>query len=282
MNSIVSLVGEEKTGKTSLAMTAPKPIFHMDFDVGGFNRASWRFQEELRSGQIISTSYHAPQQADPVSVTALKSAIKMRQNSAGIRPSRTGALVGLTELWYDRFLTDYIKALEDPQIRTIVLDSFTMVWSLCHGSLLQEKQQRQKQGDQLREQLLQIEYGQANERMRSIVFAARETNKNLIVVHHTDDKYGQQLNDRGQVESIIVGKTHGGWKHIRPLVDLEIWTEISQVRGTVPAKRVPTARIELSGLHMDAVGLRFEDPNWDNIFQMIKVLRGEVEVGASP
>ena len=60
---IAAIRGDDKTGKTSLILTFPKPLFHMDFDVGGFNRASHRFRQEIKDGLVVSKSYHIPQQS---------------------------------------------------------------------------------------------------------------------------------------------------------------------------------------------------------------------------
>ena len=39
---IVADCGDEGTGKTTMALTFPKPLVHFDIDVVGFRRAAWR------------------------------------------------------------------------------------------------------------------------------------------------------------------------------------------------------------------------------------------------
>ena len=57
---IVGLDGEEKTGKSTLGLTFPKPIANFCFDRGGFERAAWRFPEEVESGDIVNIDIPVP------------------------------------------------------------------------------------------------------------------------------------------------------------------------------------------------------------------------------
>ena len=45
---IVAIVGEEGTGKSSMALSFPKKLIHFDIDVGGFSRAAWRLPKDTR------------------------------------------------------------------------------------------------------------------------------------------------------------------------------------------------------------------------------------------
>src|SRR5262245_53112376 len=102
---ILGIEGDDKSGKTTLALTAPRPIFHMDLDVGGFRRASHRFQ----GADIRSKPYYLPRQAV---VDELRQGSKTQfgeKPPSVLKPTRL--LVGYRELWYT-LLSDYADALE--------------------------------------------------------------------------------------------------------------------------------------------------------------------------
>ena len=42
---IISLWGVEGCGKSSTGLSFPKPMFHLDLDLGGFERAVWRLED---------------------------------------------------------------------------------------------------------------------------------------------------------------------------------------------------------------------------------------------
>jgi hypothetical protein len=233
---IVSVVGQEKTGKTDWTMSAPGPILWMEMDIGGFDRAIWRYPNkrvvhlnpgadynkaldgEWSDDLIIHRDYMPPVQADTASMSALKAMVKNNvtnpSNVARIKPTGGGVLAGYANLWYDRYITEFIVGLETPEIKTIVVDSATLLWTLCHTALLEEKQAKSP----TRESLIEIEYAEANKRMESLIALAREYKKNLVYIHHVTDKYAV-MNIEGRSQSVPVGEKHAGWKHITKFVD---------------------------------------------------------------
>ena len=54
---IIGAWGEDKCCKTTFALTFPKPMVFMEFDIGGFDRAIYRFQNEFDKGLIKYESY---------------------------------------------------------------------------------------------------------------------------------------------------------------------------------------------------------------------------------
>ena len=284
---VVSLVGDEKTGKTDLALTAPKPIFHMEFDAGGFKRVAWRYQKEIEDESIRTKPYFTPDHVDSLSLEDLKRSIAVRglkDPNVKVKPTTGHMLTGYKELWYDNFLTDYITALEaspdTPEYcRTIVMDTFTSVWSLCHTTGLQEKQEAAARDGRTRDSLIQIEYGPYNERMRSVIQAARQSDKNLILIHHTKDKREDRMVTGGNVQNIIVGQTFDGWSRVRPIIDVELWFSIKIPErprledATEKRKTTMDVNISLCGLTRDAAGMTFTDPTWDTIMAYIDLMR---------
>ena len=152
MSRFLVIVGENKTGKTTLAMTSPGKIGWMEFDVGGVDRAAWRFPD-IRE-KIVLKQY----------VTPLEE-VKLRLGLVSNR-KHIESVTGMAELW-QQIVDDYFEFLEDPEIQTIVVDPYPQLWKINTASLLQEKQEDQiKKSEQagyvdinLRERLKQIEYG---------------------------------------------------------------------------------------------------------------------------
>ena len=267
---IAAIRGDDKTGKTSLILTFPKPLFHMDFDVGGFNRASHRFRQEIKDGLVVSKSYHIPQQS-------LRS--RMGLDKAAFGMSQTNKVVGIKELWY-QMLTDYIEVLEGVKLapngekfRTVAMDPFPQVWDICTTTVLQEKQERQKSGERLREQLLQIEYGEPNQRLRAILHAAREVGMHLALGHFMVDEFGKRL-VKDKLEDVVVGKKSAGWKYIRKEADLEVTTEFRTVtnNGSGPTT-TPFGTVTLCGLALGPEGHEIMEPTFDQLVQLVSVYR---------
>lgn len=102
---VVSLEGNEKEGKTHFALTAPGPTAALVFDAG-FEDTAKKFKKK---GKDIVVSNYMDFKCDPD---------KPRRQSEW-------------EAGWTRFKTSYIKALKHPDIRTIIIDTFTEAWELC-------------------------------------------------------------------------------------------------------------------------------------------------------
>jgi len=262
MNSLITAIwGVEKSGKSTVAMTFPKPIVHFDLDVGGYARAAWR----LDTKDIVTKSYPIPMQIE-------KMMGARKEDGVTIKPSKK--VEGMIELWQS-VIVDYIAAVQDPKVKTIIMDSATQLWTICHRSRLQTLQDKQiGQGEKeayIRAQLLPIEYADPNEQMKSIVFTARSYQKNLILTHYPKDVYAPKLTDRG-VEEFRTGEIDiDGFKQTKALCDIAIFTY--QIKNGKDTKMM--ARITLSGLGKALEGMEVEDPTFEKIEKLIKMVRGE-------
>lgn len=264
---IVGIEGDDKSGKTTLALTAPRSLWHIDLDVGGFRRASHRFQG---IPGISSTPYYLPRQAV---VGQLRQGQQLALGSKApsvLRP--TQILVGYRELWY-KLLSDYADHLEDPSTRTIVFDSFPQVWELCRFGYLQELQE--KNPGKPRESLIQIEYGEPNARMRQLLYAARQMDKNLVLTHYLTEEYQDKLVD-GTVKSVVVGIKHAGWKFLDKEADVVVRTRMQWDTDpdTRAKKLTPYATIRINGMALEATGAEMREPTWDKISQHLAIYRG--------
>ena len=281
MDAVVAVQGDDKTGKTSLALSFPGPIFHMDLDVGGFRRASWRYEDKVKSGELVSVSYYTPQQA----LRERLSPEQMRMAMAGgvatkekVTFKQSKRLVGMKELWY-RMLSDYVDVITEEKLsptgkpfQTVVWDSFSQTWELCRLGFLQEKQENQPDREKPRESLLAIEYSEPNARMRAMVYAARECGKNLVLTHYMTDKYEKVLVGE-KVEDRVVGQVAAGWKYIGKECDMLVETSTLTKRVDGTAKLIPHAKILLCGLSMEMTGLEFDNPNWEEIHSALTLYR---------
>jgi len=272
---ITAICGDEGTGKTTMSLTFPKPLRHFDIDVGGYRRAIWR----LPADGVESKSYPRPIQMGKLMGT---------QGSPTTRISIPKKVEGMKELW-QQIVTDFVAACTDEKVRTIVIDSATLLWNICHQSHLQELQEKQLASHKkakpnipfdesdYRERLQPMEYGPANDRMRTILHTARSFSKNLVLVHYPTDEYGTVPDSKG---NMVEGKTGAiiidGFKETKKLVDLVVWTSIKEtVSGGVTEKSAvcKITKCGLEGAGLAAVGLEIP-ATYDGIVNIVNLLKG--------
>ena len=260
---VVALCGDEGTGKTTMALTWPRPIHHMDIDVGGFERAAWR----LNQSGLNTESF-----ARPIQESALLGNITEKK-SGRITDVRVAKRVeGMKELW-EEIIKSYVRALKDKEIATIVIDSATMLWQIAHSAHLQELQDKQiaqgkagKDWADLRERLTSMEYGPANDRMRQLFHSARGTSTNLVLVHYPRPEY-RDIEDTktGEVKSVQTGKqVMDGFKETAKHSDIVLWLHLKEIKGEMekgkraPSTYQPVATVRdkcgLPGMGMNALG----------------------------
>lgn len=257
---IVAIWGEEKSGKSTMALTFPRPIKHFDLDVGGYDRAAWRIDK----AGVDSKSYTLPIQIEKM----------MGSTSPSIRLSKR--VIGYREVWQD-IIKDFVDACQDSTVQTIVIDSSTQLWVICHTALLQEKQERQKAekptlpDHMLRERLQPVEF--PNERMRSLIYTARSCGKNLVLTHYPRNIYKTKFDNKGElVEYKSDDIEPDGFKDTQKLVDIVVWTEAKRNKDGWEASAKIT-RCGLEGLGFAAVGLEIT-PTYQGILDLREALGG--------
>jgi len=260
--------GKEGSGKSTMALTFPKPISHFDIDVGGYDRAIWRIDE----ADIKSTSY-----AIPIQKEKLMGASK---EGAGTTIRFPRQVVGQKELW-QRIVTDYIRDCQNPKIKTIIIDSATQLWFICHQGKLQEKQEIQLskgmkvEDDRFREKLQPVEY--PNDRMRDLIYAAKGYDKNLVVTHYPRNIYKERFGSNGKVVTFKSDDIEpDGFKDTSKLVDVVFWTytEIDSSTKKVLGRAKITIKCGIPGLGMTAVGLELPSPTYEGIIQAKEAMEG--------
>ncbi|MCK4414927.1 MAG: AAA family ATPase [Candidatus Eisenbacteria sp.] len=277
---IVAVCGEEGTGKTTMGLTFPKPIRHFDVDVGGYRRAIWRLSAEGTE----SKGYPKPIQLDK-----LKGSVTTPASTRALIPKK---VEGMKELW-QMIVDDFVAACQDTEVKTIIIDSATLLWNICHSSHLQMLQERQlfrwnndpqtknRQFDEndYRERLQPMEYGPANDRMRTILHTARSFSKNLVLVHYPTDEYGTIPSGKSD-GSMVEGKTGNiildGFKETKKLVDLVVWTSIHETTNAGVTTKLPVCKITKCGLEgagLAAVGLEIP-ATYEGIINLVNLLKG--------
>ena len=253
--------GEDKTGKSTLALTAPKPLVYFQFDIGGKERAMWRFEEEEKKGNIITHN----------------KAKKLLDYPQPLRrpTMKTEAIKGFRETW-NQFLLDYLDALENPKIASVVIDTGTLLWTFAAQCVLQEKQELQlarglQTGEKLRERLTQIEYAEPNSRMMAVFQGAKSQGKNLVVTHHARDEFKAMPTVNGIEELRTGNREIAGWSKLGSIADLVVHTEYKKTKED----KIPSmyATVDLSGVCLQVVGMVFKEPTYDKMQQAVTNMR---------
>ena len=258
MPLVVGIWGGDKTGKSSLALSFPKPIQHFEFDLGGYDRAIKRFKKERDAGLITTKPFIMP--------------IQGNIDKVSIRQSKI--ITGVKELWY-QFLLAYLEFLKG-DMATGSIDTATLLWELICTAYLQEKQEVQLDqrgnvlpNERLRISLLPIEYREPNIRMRGLIYQAKAHGKNLVLAHHCKDEYKPMLNRKtGDIEEMKTGaKERSGFASLGDSTDLMLHTykKGGMFYCKVCEESVPSA----------LVGMEFEDPSYDKIIDVIKMINGD-------
>lgn len=257
---VIVLWGDEGTWKTTFGLTYPKPLVHIETDVGGFNRAAWRIDTK----GITTTTYIPPLPMEEGG--AKKVTVRF--------PKR---LIGIKELWQQIFL-EYIKACRDPKVTTIMIDSATELWSICHRGYLQELQETQiaagmKETDaKFRTNIIPVEYADPNARMRQLINAAKSYQKYLILTHYSKDVY-VTVQKGEKTESVPSGEiVPDGFKDTGKLVDLVVRLEFNK-EGEVTAKIVK--KCALAGMGSTALGMELPEPSYKGLVDLRNMLVGE-------
>ncbi len=264
---IISLAGENYTGKTAFACSFPKKALHIETDLGGFARVVPQFKAVVDAGDIISIAYPAPKET-------------LREN-LGIEISEK--VIGMRELWID-MCTKMCTAFDDPEFGSVIFDTFSNIHPYCMDAQVQLNQERQerkgeiKNGKGYRGALHLTEFRFVNTKMHSIVDEAIRCNTNLILIHHMADQYGMvQKGDK--VEEAVIGRGAKGWKSCglgaSDLMDFVILMQRGDKKRVFGNGKQDTNRfygtIEKAGHVRGLKGLVLEDPTYDMLMAHINM-----------
>lgn len=153
---ILSIDGPPKSGKTEFALTAPGPIAIHNFD----NGLEGVVEKFLDKKDIYDFKYQIP--------------ISARLPGSGFAAIADPA----TKVW-EEFVTNYRACLDNPDIRTIILDTGSEMWNLCRLARLGKLTQ-----------VLPIQYTAVNAEFRQLTqLAMANTRANVIYIHRVKPVY---------------------------------------------------------------------------------------------
>jgi hypothetical protein len=280
---VVSIVGEEGSCKSSMALTFPKPIYHFEIDIGGFSRAIWRIEKQFKVKRlnqdddiqgvnfadfdIISKPYPKPLDISKL-MGQLSEGKKTDKNFTVRFPKQ---VTGIKEIW-QRIVTDFVIVCQQPAVSSIIMDTASLLYTYSHQGYLQECQERQILNwrsnsmtkntpfdeNNFRERLQPMEYATPFDRMEQIMQTAKSFRKNLILVHFPTDEYTKMVNEKGETVDGKSGvKIADGYKGIPKAADLIVWTYIKDSISMGRTTKQPLCKITKAGIDgfgLDAVG----------------------------
>ena len=239
---IVAVWGQNKTGKSTFALTFPEDIVVFDFDLG-VDRAIGRFNGKSITVHKIEV---------PIRLKGLK-------------------LAGSAEAWHS-FEDKFSTACSSKKVKTIVIDTGTQWYELCRFGYLQELQE-----NKARESLQPIEYGEVYARLRRIIQNARLADKHLVLTHYARDEYGVRLNpSTGVKEDYRTGSLEmDGYKHTEGQADLVLYTFLRKVTLNSSGEKLkPVGRVCMSGIGLDLVDQELIEPSYEGIMNLVEMLNG--------
>ena len=235
MTGVFVLYGKQGSLKTSITTTWPGLVRLYDFDLGAHR--AWGI-EKLMATNVVEV-------------------VKIRMPEKSLT-SRHESMQGYSEAWM-RFLELYLADCRSPAVKTIVLDTATVLWTLIQDAYLQEIQWAKPD----RKQLLQVEFGEPNRRMKQVVDTAKNAEKNLFLVSHESQEYATVtymgkplLDENGQVKSSATGKqVPEGFKAIRDFADWVLRTTLDDDEKN-PGRVIPSVVVEKSARGIDLMGTK--------------------------
>lgn len=228
---IISLEGVRKTTKSTFGLSAPPKIVFFNFDLG-VDRVEPRYRPP--EGTVTVIDYGT------LAITNKKKQTAFVQKE------------------WNRLLKEYNDALEDPEVQTVVFDTFTAVWELRRLAYLAElNDEAEKKGESQRRNLMPQEYFIPNTDMKMILTQAKIHNKHLILIHHLKEVY-KEGKPTGEMEA-------DGFKYTGDLADVILQSNKKDGK--------PVYTVKDCGLTLRAEGLEIEEPTFQKVEELLTKLR---------
>lgn len=296
--------GAEKSWKTTAALRSPMPLFHMELDLGGFERAIWLIRQDnpkvrvkvcsededvkkidWSKYDIISKPYPVSTPINNLIEKLAPRFVKGQKEDGKISVKLSPRVQGYRELW-QMLVYDYVTVCQSPVV-SIVADSATQLWVVCHTAELQMKQELQVEKfprlseSDLREKLQPVEY--PKDRMRQLIYTAVRFKKNLILTHYPKDVYAGRATATG-IEQYKTGDVViDGFSDTERLIDVAIKLEtkrapVKDAKGKTTMQNTITATITkcaVEGMGTSAVGLQLPEVSFDGLLELQRSMKGE-------
>lgn len=201
---VVNVAGNPGVGKTTWALTAPKPLFYQatDFGENGIIQHA--------EGQIIR-----PEDGDyKLEIPHEYRAFVDRQETDKERRAREGKLANFVhDKFYVPFHKDYKAALETG-VRTVVWDTALEIWEMVRLSVYGREATNRSD--------LQAE---ANSKMKEMIRMAHVRNINLIMVNRLKNAWESYYDANGNVKWRMIEDKFEmqGFGKAPELVDIDLW-----------------------------------------------------------
>lgn len=270
---LLSIEGESGCGKTTLAYTAPTRIVGFSFDMGveralfgGLHNKLFKdktiqiieYSKDSTTTPVQGQTQHWPWSSHDITVYELPQPIQLD----------TVMITGAEVLW-NYFIGHLVVALQDPDVKTVVVDTMTVARRVKADAYLEALQAATPEGKKPRERLLQIEWGATNDAVRGIYTTSAGLKKHFIAVHHLTDERKETVGPTGQVEMKLTGKRIlEGLSQTYRFVDVAIRNE-KTVNPTKDQARIVTI-LQKCGYNLALEGVPIQNPTWDLISQVIE------------
>ena len=264
---LISLEGEEATGKTTFAYTAPLKVVGFSFDMGA-QRALFGAKADLFEGLTIGIiPYVEPPKPGSAALAQWKDYdITVYEMP---RPVQLDAIKvrGARALWA-YFIQLFVEAMQDPTVHSVALDTATIARRVRVDAHLEALQDAAGPKDKMRERLLQIEYGTPNDAIRDLYNLAQGTKKNLIATHHLTNEYKDHINSKGDREQVITGnRVLEGLAGTYRFVDVALLME-GKGKGV-------KATMLKCGYNLGQKGMPLDNPTWNSLANLISMGLGD-------
>lgn len=249
----LSVYGEEGSGKTRFAATAPDPIGLLPLDRKS-KRTFDAIKKELKKYVLTPTEKEYIKPKDAIKLSMLNSEDKTQL--ATIKETYAGL--------YKRVLEDAMKLADHPDIQSIVVDSNSQLWDWILFSHFGR-----------RNQIESYQRGAPNQDLVDFINALKH--KNLILIHRASEiwKDTGEVDKQGRKKQAPTGKFKAdGCSKLGYLITCEIEL-ISKTKATNLDDKFKVRIREcqnnplIEGEVMDEYGLIGEELNWDNLMTAI-------------
>ncbi len=210
---IANIQGLPKVGKTSLALSAPKPIGYIGVEVGGEEGVIDKF---IPAGSDKSDSiFVAPIIVEPVVYPPRENFAGTKEGEKEYQEAVSEAVQTVAGPALDKFYEAYYYSLKN--MATTVVDTGSDLWELA----------RMANFGRL-EKVPQLAYTQLNKAMDKLFDDAKSYPNNVLWLHHMKEKWENYEDDRGKRQSRPSGvfdmAGYGGVKK-KVQATIELWRQ---------------------------------------------------------
>ena len=280
---LLSIEGDEATGKTTLAYSAPLSIVGFAFDMGAKRAMLGGRFNELFNGVDIHYVPYDPLQAVLTSRMEAETGLWLGHDITVFElppPIQLDSVrvKGYLQLWL-YFIAMVAKAFMANEVKTVVVDTMTVARRVKADAYLETLQNAAfdsngrriiVQGKEMpmRERLLQIEYGNPNDAIRDVYTTGAGVGKNLVAVHHLTDERAQRPKQSGEMEQVLTGKrVLEGLGNTHRFVDVAVL--MTKADGNVQGEFLKF------GYSLAMEGTKQNNPCWDTIADTVAMSTGD-------